>query len=115
MSSIRDSPPGAFELCPGFGGAIPLAIHELTCPCFDLRTRVAVAWICDNCDLLVGLVGGLFTSWPDAISARQRKTRRPSRTLLQRRLRQRSQPITPDCRQNITSESRRHGLKERRR
>jgi hypothetical protein len=31
-----------------------------------------VAWICDHCDLVVGLVG-LFTSWTAAISAHQRE------------------------------------------
>lgn len=43
----------------------------LTCPCFDHRIRIAVAWICDDCDLIVDVVG-LFTTWHDAVSARQR-------------------------------------------
>jgi hypothetical protein len=114
MSRICDPPPWVFELCLGCGGAIPLATHELTCPCFDLRTRVAVAWICDNCDLFVGLVG-LFTSWPDAISARQRELDHRAARYFSDVSRNQSQPITPDCRPNVTTESRRHGPKERRR
>ena len=70
MSTISDPPPWAFELCLGCGRAVALAAHELTCPCFDPRTRIAVAWICDHCDLIVGMVG-LFTTWLDAITARQ--------------------------------------------
>ena len=50
------------------GRAVSLAIHELTCPPCDTRTRVAVACICDPCDLVLELLG-LFTSWDAAISA----------------------------------------------
>jgi hypothetical protein len=28
-----------------------LAAHELPFPCFAPRTRLAVAWICDDCDI----------------------------------------------------------------
>src|SRR5262245_28971134 len=70
MTTIFDPPPWAFELCLGCGRAVYLAAHELTCPCFDPRTRIAVAWICDHCDAVVDIVG-LFTSWSAAIAARQ--------------------------------------------
>ncbi len=72
MTSLSDTPPWAFEPCTGCGRPLPLATHELTCPCFDPRTRIAVGWICDGCNLIVGMVG-LFTTWVDAISARQRE------------------------------------------
>jgi ABC-type branched-subunit amino acid transport system ATPase component len=72
VTAPSDAPPWAFEPCPGCGRPLALATHELTCPCFDHRTRVAVAWICDDCDLIFGAVG-LFTTWSDAISARQRE------------------------------------------
>jgi hypothetical protein len=72
MTHLDDAPPWAFELCPGCGRPLPLGTQEFTCPCFDHRTRVAVAWICDDCDLIVGMVG-LFTTWLDAITARQRE------------------------------------------
>ena len=67
---LTNLPPWAFVPCPGCGRLLALAIHELTCPCFDPRTRLAVAWICDDCDEIVGMVG-LFTAWSEAISARQ--------------------------------------------
>src|SRR2546428_9529361 len=82
--------------------------------CFDLRTRVVVAWICDNCDIVVGLVG-LFTSWLDAISARQHKLDDRAASYFSDVSRNDFQSITSDCRRNVTTESRRHGLKERRR
>jgi len=114
MSSFSDPPPWAFEVCIACGRGIPLATHELTCPCFDLRTRVAVAWICDNCDIVVGLVG-LFTSWLDAISARQHKLDDRAASYFSDVSRNDFQSITSNCRRNVTTESRRHGLKERRR
>jgi hypothetical protein len=40
------------------------------CPQHDPRIRVAVAWICDDCNLVLGMVG-LFTSWTAATYARQ--------------------------------------------
>jgi hypothetical protein len=67
-----DEPPWASQPCPACGRPVPLDTHELTCPCFSPRTRLAVAWICDRCNLVVGLVG-LFTSWAAAVSARQRE------------------------------------------
>ena len=70
MTPLTDPPPWAFEPCPGCRQPLSLDTHELTCPCFDHRTRVAVAWICDDCDLIVGMVG-LFTTWSEAFSARQ--------------------------------------------
>lgn len=106
MTAPSNAPPWAFEPCPGCGRPLPLAIHELTCPCFDPRTRVAVAWICEDCDMILGV--GLFTSWLDAISARQR-------LLDDRGLRYvgRTSPdfttITIDGRRNVITESRRDG------
>ena len=66
-----NAPPWAFEPCPGCRRPLPLATHELTCPCFDPRTRIAVAWICDDCDVIAGVVS-LFTTWLDALAAHQR-------------------------------------------
>ena len=31
-----------------------------------------MAWICEDCDMILGLVD-LFTTWSDAVSARQRE------------------------------------------
>jgi len=72
MTIAGGPPPWTFQLCSGCGRAVPLAMHELTCPSFDTRTRVAVACICDHCDLVLYLLG-LFTSWDTAISAHQRE------------------------------------------
>ncbi len=59
-----------------------------------------MAWICEDCDIIVGMVG-LFTSWPDAISAGQR-------ALDDRYLGGASNIFTADCRRN---ESRRDSTK----
>jgi phage terminase large subunit GpA-like protein len=68
--TLDDQPPWASEPCPACRRSVVLGMHELSCPCSDHRTRVAVAWICDHCDLVVDLVG-LFTSWAAALSAHQ--------------------------------------------
>ena len=70
MTITADLPHWAFQRFPGCGRAVPLVAHELTCPCYDTRIRVAVASICDHCDLVLDLFG-LFTSWDAAISAHQ--------------------------------------------
>lgn len=72
MIPYPDPPPWAYEHCPGCGCDVPLQKHDLSCPRYDPRTRVAVAWICDQCDHVLDLVG-LFTDWPAAISACQRE------------------------------------------
>ena len=111
MTTIFDPPPWAFELCLGCGRAVPLVAHELTCPCFDSRTRIAVAWICDDCDMVVDLVG-LFTSWSAAIAARQGELDdRAARYLTDT---SDSQP-DPSPSTAATSESRRGSSKPRRR
>ena len=65
-------PHWALRVCPGCGRDVALLKHDLTCPGHDPRTRVAVAWICGDCDQVLGLVG-LFTSWPEAFSAHNRE------------------------------------------
>ena len=106
MTTLSDPPPWTLEPCPDCGRPLPLDTYELTCPCFDSRTRIAVAWICDDCDLIVGVVG-LFTTWHDAISARQR-------LLDERGARYLREPpssvptITAERRRNVTTESRRY-------
>jgi hypothetical protein len=114
MTTIFDPPAWAFEVCLGCGRTVPLAAHELTCPCFDPRTRIAVAWICDHCDIVLDLVG-LFTSWSAAIAARQDELdRRLARHLADPSS---SQPemVPTERRRNVVSESRRHITKQGRR
>jgi hypothetical protein len=72
MTFAEDLPPWSFQPCSGCGRAVPLAAHDLTCHFFDIRTRVAVAWICDDCDMVLDLLG-LFTSWETATSAYYRE------------------------------------------
>jgi hypothetical protein len=114
MTTISDPLPWAFELCPGCGRNVPLATHDLTCWQYDLRTRVAVAWICDDCDLVVGVVG-LFTAWDAAISARQRELDDRAGSYFSAASRLQSESITIDRCRNAITEFRRHGPKERRR
>jgi hypothetical protein len=73
---------------------------------------VAVAWICDHCDVVVDLVG-LFTSWPAAIYARQLELDDRAARYFSDSSRQRHQPvsISTDCRRTVTAEFRRHGTK----
>jgi|SRR5262245_11968408 len=114
MTTISDPPAWAFELCLGCGRAVPLATHELTCPCFDPRTRIAVAWICDHCDAVLDLVG-LFTSWSAAFAARQDELdHRLARYLTDA---SGSQPelVPIEHRRDVISESRRHSTKQHRR
>ena len=68
--TLGEPPPYAFELCPSCGRDVVLATHDLSCLQHDPRIRVAVAWICDDCNLVLGIVG-LFTSWTAAIHAHQ--------------------------------------------
>jgi hypothetical protein len=103
MTPLFDTPLWGYEPCTTCGRQVPLTTYELTCPCFDPRTRVLVAWICEDCDIIVGLVG-LFTSWSAAISAGQS-------ALDDRYLGAASTIITADCRRNVTTESRRHSTK----
>ena len=72
MTTAEDPPPWSFQPCSGCGRAVPLGRHDLTCPHFDIRTRVTVAWICDQCDLVLDLLG-LFTSWEAATCAYYRE------------------------------------------
>jgi hypothetical protein len=114
MTIIFDPPPWAFEPCLGCGRAVPLAAHELTCPCFDPRTRIAVAWICDHCDLVVDIVG-LFTSWSAAITGRQDELDARAARLLNHTSASQPGPVTTEPRQNVITESRRLSIKQRRR
>jgi len=70
MSTTGGLPPWSFQPCSGCGRPVPLAAHDLTCHFFDIRTRVAVAWICCECQGVLDLLG-LFTSWDAAICAHQ--------------------------------------------
>jgi len=103
MTPLFDTPLWGYEPCTTCGRQVPLTTYELTCPCFDPRTRILVAWICEDCDIIVGMVG-LFTSWSDAISAGQS-------ALDDRYLGAASTIITVDCRRNVITESRRRSTK----
>jgi hypothetical protein len=106
MTPLFDTPLWGFEPCKTCGRQVPLTAYELTCPCFDPRTRILVAWICEDCDVIVGMVG-LFTSWSDAISAGQ--------TTLDDRaggyFGNASNIVTTDRCRNVIAESRRHSTK----
>jgi hypothetical protein len=106
MTTLFDIPLWGFEPCTTCARQVPLTAYELTCPCFDPRTRILLAWICEDCDVIVGLVG-LFTSWSDAISAGQ--------TALDGRagahLGNDSNIVTTDRCRNVTAESCRHSTK----
>ena len=110
MTTAPELPPWTFQRCPGCGRAVPLAAHELTCPRYDTRTRVAVAWICDHCDLVLDLLG-LFTSWEAAISAHQRELDNRALRYFNQASLDDSQNITTDRRRNVTAQLRRHGTK----
>jgi hypothetical protein len=103
MTPLFDMPLWGFEPCTTCRRQIPLTAYELTCPCFDPRTRILVAWICQDCDIIAGTVG-LFSSWSDAISAGQT-------ALDDRYLGDASNIFTADCRRNVTTESRHHSTK----
>jgi len=106
MTPLFDTPLWGFLPCTTCGRQVPLTTYELTCPCFDPRTRILVAWICEDCDVIVGTVG-LFTSWSDAISAGQRAL--DDRTLGY--LGDTSNIVTTDRRRNVTTESRHDSIK----
>ena len=72
MTFQDDPPPWSFEVCPGCFGYVPLESHDLSCPCMEDVVRVAVAWICWRCDVVLGLVG-LFTSAAEARAALRRE------------------------------------------
>lgn len=114
MTTVFHPPPWAFELCLGCGRAISLAAHELTCFCFDPRTRIAVAWICDDCDTIVDLVG-LFTSWSAAIAARQAELDVRAARYLDDVSGSQPDPVPLDRRHNVITEPRRYSTKQRRR
>ena len=106
MTPLFDTPLWGFQPCTTCRRQLPLTTYELTCPCFDPRTRILVAWICEDCDVIVGVVG-LFTSWSDAISAGQR-------ALDDRALGYSGDTaniVTYDCRRNVTTESRHNSTK----
>lgn len=103
MTPLFDMPLWGFQPCTTCGRQVPLTTYELTCPCFDPRTRILVAWICEDCDVIVAMVG-LFTSWSDAISAGQR-------ALDDRYLGGVSNIVTTHRRRNVTTESRRNNTK----
>ena len=110
MSTTGDLPPWTFQLCPGCGRAVPLAMHDLTCLPFDIHTRVAVAWICHHCDLVLDLLG-LFTSWDAAICAHQRELDDRARRYFNQASHADDQTISTDSRLNVTAQFRRHGTK----
>ena len=110
MTPLFDTPLWGLEPCTACGRQIPLTAYELTCPCFDPRTRILVAWICEDCDAVLGTVG-LFTSWSDAISTGQRALD----DRVGRYVGGASNIVTTDCRRNVTTESRRDSTKEHRR
>ena len=110
MTITADLPHWAFQRCPACGRAVPLAAHELTCPRYDTRTRVAVASICDHCDLVLDLLG-LFTSWDAAISAHQHELDDRALRYFNEASHDDFQNITTDRRRNVTAEFRRHGTK----
>ena len=103
MTPLFDVPLWGFELCATCGRQLPLTAYELTCPCSDPRTRILVAWICEDCDVIVGTVG-LFTSWSDAISAGQH-------ALDDRYLGGASNIVTTVCRRNVITQSRHDSTK----
>ncbi len=49
---------------------VPFEVPWSLEPCCDLRVRILVARICDDCDLIAGVIG-LFTTRLDALDAHQ--------------------------------------------
>jgi hypothetical protein len=110
MTPLFDVPLWGYEPCTTCGRQVPLTTYALTCPCFDPRTRILVAWVCEDCDVIAGTVG-LFSSWSDAISAGQSTLDdRASRYLGNA-----SNIVTSDRRRNVIAESRRSSTKQPRR
>ena len=108
MTRLDAPPPWSLKTCPNCGWFVSLATHDLSCPCFDTRTRVAVGWICDDCDLVIGLVG-LFTTWAAAISARQLELDVRAARYFSCGSAEETVSITTDHRRNVTTQSRRVG------
>ena len=71
----EDPPPA--RPCPRCGTQVLLSKHDLSCPCqrHYPDSRIVVGWICEDCNLVLELVG-LFTSWADAISSFEQEVRR---------------------------------------
>lgn len=69
--------PPPVKACPRCRTRVFLTRHDLSCHCHHQYPsyRIAVGWICEDCDLVIDLVG-LFTSWPDATSSFQQELRR---------------------------------------
>src|SRR5215469_13765715 len=105
MTPLFDTPLWGFQSCTTCGRQVPLTTYELTCPCFDPRTRILVAWVCEDCDVIAGTVG-LFTSWSDAISAGQRALDDRALGYVGDTLN-----IVTAARRNVTAESRRNSTK----
>jgi hypothetical protein len=68
--TFPDPPPWAFEVCSSCSREVLLELHDLSCPWVDPRPRAAVAWICNDCDVVLRTIG-LFTDWKTALYARQ--------------------------------------------
>jgi phage terminase large subunit GpA-like protein len=64
---VSDLPWGE-QSCPSCGRRVQLAVHDLSCPCWDTRSWAAVGWICQDCSNVIELLG-LFTSWDAALTA----------------------------------------------
>jgi len=80
--SVTDPPPWWLEMCVGCWRYTALEVYELSCCCSCRRCNhdgerqlSAVAWICDNCDVVVESVG-VFTHWPTALDARRQVLKR---------------------------------------
>ena len=106
MTPLFDVPLWGYDSCTTCGRQVPLTAYELTCPCLDPRTRILVAWICEDCDLIAGTVG-LFSSWSDAISAGQSALDDRAGRYLGDAV----NIVTTDRRQNVITESRPHSTK----